>query len=263
MKDLRGAGVSLRAIAAATDCSYQTVGNYTRGVVPAGRKHIAGWGLHPDDADREAEIVRRARAGETFASIAAVLGPSPERIRQIVVTYEKRTGEAVPRITERRHPKSPAPHLSVAQHLLRRATLVPLTGCWRWTGSLFRHRDRFDPGVGTGRRKIVGEQYAHRAAYRLWIGEIPEGCYVVWTCGSEPCVNPAHLKVIPRLDVFKSSPAWDEQRNMWKHTRPRERQSHCRRGHPLSGDNLYVAPKGVRQCKACRRLRYCARHPSA
>jgi len=34
---------------------------------------------------------------------------------------------------------------------------------------------------------------------------------------------------------------------MWpKHT-------HCKKGHPLNGDNLYVSPSGKRFCKACKR----------
>lgn len=32
-------------------------------------------------------------------------------------------------------------------------------------------------------------------------------------------------------------------------------KSHCLRGHPLAGDNLYIAPKsGARCCRACRRV---------
>jgi hypothetical protein len=33
------------------------------------------------------------------------------------------------------------------------------------------------------------------------------------------------------------------------------RQPSCRQGHPLSGDNLYVAPSGLRVCRACARHR--------
>ncbi len=32
------------------------------------------------------------------------------------------------------------------------------------------------------------------------------------------------------------------------------KKSHCHRGHPLSGDNLYVAPSGIRNCRACHRI---------
>lgn len=34
----------------------------------------------------------------------------------------------------------------------------------------------------------------------------------------------------------------------------------CRRGHLLSGDNLYIRPDGKRQCRECKRMR--ARHDS-
>lgn len=36
--------------------------------------------------------------------------------------------------------------------------------------------------------------------------------------------------------------------------RGRPRQTHCLRGHPLSGDNVYVHPK-YRACRECGRLR--------
>ena len=34
---------------------------------------------------------------------------------------------------------------------------------------------------------------------------------------------------------------------------PRALQETCKHGHPLSGDNLYVGPKGKRACRECRR----------
>lgn len=34
-------------------------------------------------------------------------------------------------------------------------------------------------------------------------------------------------------------------------THPESRKTHCHRGHPLSGDNLRIDPKGVRRCKRC------------
>ena len=32
------------------------------------------------------------------------------------------------------------------------------------------------------------------------------------------------------------------------------KRTHCKRGHPLRGDNLYVSPRGSRSCKACRKI---------
>lgn len=35
----------------------------------------------------------------------------------------------------------------------------------------------------------------------------------------------------------------------------RQKQDFCQRNHPLSGDNLYVSPKGKRRCQACALLK--------
>lgn len=37
------------------------------------------------------------------------------------------------------------------------------------------------------------------------------------------------------------------------HRATRRLRTHCPSGHPYAGDNLYVAPSGVRQCRACKR----------
>jgi len=36
------------------------------------------------------------------------------------------------------------------------------------------------------------------------------------------------------------------------------KRTHCKRRHPLRGDNLYVSPSGKRFCKACKRARNAA-----
>jgi Recombination endonuclease VII len=33
------------------------------------------------------------------------------------------------------------------------------------------------------------------------------------------------------------------------------KKTHCKRGHPLSGDNLYVSPQGIRYCRLCSTAR--------
>lgn len=59
-------------------------------------------------------------------------------------------------------------------------------GCWLWTGATNNR------GYGVCR---VGEvtQLAHRVAYVMYNGPIPEKLTVDHVCSNQLCVNPAHL----------------------------------------------------------------------
>lgn len=59
------------------------------------------------------------------------------------------------------------------------------SGCWLWTGHIVN---------GYGRIKACGRnEYAHRAAYELVHGPIPPGMWVLHSCDTRACLNPAHL----------------------------------------------------------------------
>lgn len=60
--------------------------------------------------------------------------------------------------------------------------------CWEWIGG--RSWDRYG-SFWAGERSV----YAHRFAYELAIGPVPEGLQVRHLCGSRACVNPAHLEL--------------------------------------------------------------------
>jgi hypothetical protein len=123
--------------------------------------------------------------------------------------------------------------------------------CWPWRGA------QGAGGYGTIRRAGGGNAPAHRIAYELFVGPIPVGLDIDHTCHDPEtcaggdgcphrgCVNPAHLEPLThRENVLRGNTIG----------RINAAKTHCKRGHPLSGDNLYLRPDGGRQCKACTRM---------
>jgi hypothetical protein len=61
-------------------------------------------------------------------------------------------------------------------------------GCWLWTGG----KTPNGYGMFTIETRTKRTENAHRVAYKLWKGEIPEGVWVLHKCRNK-CVNPDHL----------------------------------------------------------------------
>lgn len=67
--------------------------------------------------------------------------------------------------------------------------------CWLWTASRFTDRygyGKFNAGTRQDETNVV---YAHRFAYALMHGPIPDGMQVLHSCDAPPCVNPQHLRL--------------------------------------------------------------------
>lgn len=112
-------------------------------------------------------------------------------------------------------------------------------GCWEWTASLSKGYGQFRAG-GTHRG-------AHRVAYELWVGPIPDGLHIDHLCSNPICVNPDHLEPVTcEVNLLRGATTL---------TRINREKTHCPQGHPYAGDNLRFTPNGGRYCLSCKRIK--------
>lgn len=136
-------------------------------------------------------------------------------------------------------PYTPSQAIAAAKERIERhAFAEPNSGCHIWMARLDRH--------GYGRLVVPGFKtvLAHRIAYEFECGEIPNGMVLDHLCRTRCCVNPRHLEVTTnRSNVLRGiAPAAKNAR-----------KTHCKRGHELSGDNLYRWRGSSRACRICLR----------
>lgn len=76
--------------------------------------------------------------------------------------------------------------------------------CWQW--------QRSRTGSGYGQIMIDGAmQYAHRVAFELHRGPIPDGAMVCHRCDVRTCCNPAHLFIGDHTDNMRDMAAKGRQ----------------------------------------------------
>ena len=72
------------------------------------------------------------------------------------------------------------------------------TSCLLWAGGCY------EQGYGYANvEEVPGERYAHRVAFSLFIGKIPEGLCVCHTCDVRNCVNFGHFFLGTRGDNIR------------------------------------------------------------
>lgn len=129
-------------------------------------------------------------------------------------------------------------NVSVLERLLSKVSVPVSGGCWLWEGG------KTSEGYGSmwyGERR----RSAHRTAYELSKGEIPKGLDLDHLCRVRHCVNPQHLEAVNRRENCRRG-------DCGKHNKVK---THCKNGHPYSGDNIIVRKRrtGGRDCRECNR----------
>lgn len=126
-------------------------------------------------------------AGMTISELAAAHSVSPmtmrRRLEELGVSFRRRGTRETP----------------ATDRFLLFVSPEPNTGCWLWTGCAGSAN-----GYGYfSKRRADGASLAHRAAYELFVGQIPTDLHIDHLCRNTFCVNPAHLEPVTQLENNK------------------------------------------------------------
>lgn len=121
--------------------------------------------------------------------------------------------------------------------------------CWEWMGGKHKGYGRIYQARTDGRSYYAR---AHRVAYELLVGPIPEGTELDHLCRNPGCVNPSHLEPVPHVENVRRGLAG-------KVNHRNSRKTHCPEGHPYDEKNTAYRSTGKRACLACQRARDRAR----
>lgn len=132
--------------------------------------------------------------------------------------------------------------------------------CWQWIGTTTNSGRKgpttWEYGIfGVGPASNHRKYRAHRYAYELLVAPIPNGMQIDHLCKNTLCVNPSHLEPVTNKENTARGRAAEVNRAI------QLAKTHCKRGHPLSGENLIIYPStGQRVCRTCRNMRALERY---
>ena len=120
---------------------------------------------------------------------------------------------------------------------MTKAVVVGGGNCWEWLGTVSKNGYG---GFWNGKKNVS----AHRWIYEQLVGDIPKSLVIDHLCGVPSCVNPSHMETVStRENILRGNGTAAQH----------FKKTHCSRGHPLFGDNLYVTATNARCCLICHK----------
>jgi hypothetical protein len=124
-------------------------------------------------------------------------------------------------------------------------------GCLEWGGSSTK--------AGYGRLRLDGKIHlAHRVAWKLANGPIPDSLDVLHHCDNPPCCD-AEKCLFLGTQADNNADRHAKGRNGDNGERAKTR---CPQSHAYDEVNTYIAKDGSRKCRACAAARQAARRAS-